>query len=360
MRSRLAGAMLRSAREVSTTLMMVRTAGCTSRLAVLPCPLTAADAAPAPPAGHVEGCPMNVTLFAHPRSLAVDVVQLWRPNQWAKNIYIFAPLLFSRAVLNPAALIAALVACGCFCLWSSAIYCINDVLDATADRKHPRKRERPVAAGRLHPSFAVSLSLGLISTATLLAVVLLPTPFLLISGLFLANGFAYSIYLKHRVIIDVLSIALGFVLRIIAGCYAIGLQPTSWLLVCGFSLALLLGFGKRCLEVTSIEHADEYRSTLLSYNTDKLNLLLGITSSLCLMSYMLYTVSPQTLQLHGTDALIYSVPFVAYGIFRYLFKVQEGGYDGPDELLLQDAIFIINGALWLLTVIGILYFCSSR
>ena len=202
--------------------------------------------------------------------------------------------------------------------------------------------------------------MGLISTATLIAVFRLPTTFLLISGLFLANGFAYSIFLKHRVIIDVLSIALGFVLRIIAGCYAIDVQPTSWLLVCGFSLALLLGFGKRRLEVTGLEQADEYRSTLLSYNTDKLNLLLGITSSLCLISYMLYTVSPQTLQLHGTDALIYSVPFVAYGIFQYLFKVQEGGYDGPVELLSQDSIFVINGALWLITVISILYFLNPH
>src|SRR5262249_27541791 len=123
-------------------------------------------------------------------------------------------------------------------------------------------------------------------------------------------------YLKHRVIVDVLLIAIGFVLRILAGCAALGLRPSSWILVCGFSLAMLLGFGKRRLEIDEGGLATGYRRSLQSYSEAKLNLLLGITSSVCLVSYMLYTVSPQTIQLHRTENLIYSVPLVIYGIFR--------------------------------------------
>jgi 4-hydroxybenzoate polyprenyltransferase len=291
--------------------------------------------------------------------LALDALWLCRPTQWLKNIFVVAPLLFSETALQPSALIAVATALSCFCLWSSSIYCINDIWDVKTDQAHPRKRERPIASGRIRPAMAISLAVALIGAATVLALLMLPPAFVGIGYVYLASSLAYITYLKQRVIIDVLSIAIGYVLRLLAGCLAIDVQPTSWILVCGFSLALILGFGKRRLELASLERASEYRPNLQSYSSDKLNILLGTTSAMCLLSYMLYTVSPETIKLHRTDALIYSVPFVTYGIFRFLFKVQEGQYDGPVELLLRDPVFSINGALWLITVIAILY-CGNR
>src|SRR5262249_28826534 len=148
---------------------------------------------------------------------------------------------------------------------------------------------------------------------------------------------------------------IGFVVRIIAGCVAIGIGPSSWILVCGFSLALLLGFGKRRIELGAPANGTEFRPVLLSYSAEKLNLLLGITASMCLLSYRLYTVSPQTVGVHKTDKLVYTVPFVAYGVFRYLLKVQEGRHDGPVEVLLKDPVFFLNGLLWIGSIVLILY-----
>ena len=157
-----------------------------------------------------------------------------------------------------------------------------------------------------------------------------------------------------------LLIAIGFCLRILAGCAALSLHASSWILVCGFSLAMLLGFGKRRLEIDQDGLDTRYRRSLQSYSVAKLNMLLSITSSICLLSYMLYTVSPQTISLHRTGNLIYTVPFVAYGIFRYLFKVQEGRHDGPVEILLKDPIFALNGLAWIMMVAAIFFVPGLR
>lgn len=284
-----------------------------------------------------------------------DIIRTCRPNQWAKNCFVVAPLLFSQKITDAGSVLAAITAFACFCLWSSAVYCWNDLIDAQADRQHPRKCQRPIAAGRISPSLAVFLGLFLAVEAGLIAWSTLPILFLLYGLLYLANSISYCLLLKHRVIADVMSISIGFVLRLMAGCAAIGVQPTSWILVCGFSLAMLLGFGKRRLEIAALAEPGKYRPTLEYYSADKLNVLLGTASSICLLTYMLYTLSPQTVELHHTDKLIFTVPFVAYGVFRYLFKVQEGLYDGPVELLLKDRIFLINGLLWLGAIVAILY-----
>lgn len=184
-------------------------------------------------------------------------------------------------------------------------------------------------------------------------------PLLLFGALYLANSLAYCLVLKYRVVVDVLAIALGFVLRLLGGCAAIGVEPSSWLLVCGFSLALLLGFGKRRLEVDGLERAAEFRPVLQSYSPEKLNLLLGITASMCLLSYMLYTVAPETVRVHHTDKLVYTTPFVAYGVFRYLLKVQEGQHDGPVEVVVKDWTFSLNVLLWVASVFAILWLSGS-
>jgi 4-hydroxybenzoate polyprenyltransferase len=289
------------------------------------------------------------------RSPLRGIIRLARPNQWVKNVFVLVPLLFSGQVANFAAIWNSAVALACFCLWSSAVYCLNDVLDAGADSRHPRKKSRPIPSGDVSPLVALILAAVLTATAFALAGSALPRQVVLVGALYLANSVAYCVLLKRRVIVDVLVIALGFVLRLVAGCWAIQVEPSSWILVCGFSLALLLGFGKRRLEVASSEQLKEYRPALQSYSAEKLNLLLGVTSAVCLLSYMLYTTSPETARLHGTNALVYTVPFVAYGIFRYLFKVQEGKQDGPVDVLLKDPVFAVNGLLWMVSVVAVLY-----
>jgi 4-hydroxybenzoate polyprenyltransferase len=288
-----------------------------------------------------------------------DIVSICRPRQWTKNVFVLAPVLFSESIGKPANLLSAGIALVCFCFWSSSVYCLNDVLDAKADRQHPRKRHRPIPSGRVSSALATMLGIGLTVLGGIIAYQALPLLFLFFGSIYLANSVLYCFLLKHRVIVDVLSIAIGFVLRLLAGCAAINVEPTSWILVCGFSLAMLLGFGKRRLEVDAVSQTSEFRAALQSYSIDKLNLVLGVTSSICLLSYMLYTVSPQTVQLHHTDKLVYTVPFVAYGIFRYIFKVQEGQHDGPVEVLLKDPVFAINGLLWLVTIIAVLYFLPA-
>jgi 4-hydroxybenzoate polyprenyltransferase len=280
-----------------------------------------------------------------------EVLRLARPQHWVKNVFVLAPLLFG-GLLTWQAVLRIGFAFGCFCLLSSGIYCLNDAFDAPADRRHSRKRHRPVASGAIPVSAALALAAALIGMA-LLASTALSQRFALICGLYVVNNLIYCAYLKHRVIADVLQIAIGFALRILAGCAALGLRPSSWILVCGFSLAMLLGFGKRRLEIDVANSGTTFRHSLRSYSEAKLNLLLGVTSSVCLLSYMLYTVSPETVRLHGTENLIYTVPPVAYGIFRYLLKVQEGRHDGPVELLLKDPVFMLDVLIWIVMVAGI-------
>jgi 4-hydroxybenzoate polyprenyltransferase len=289
------------------------------------------------------------------KSTAHAVRQLCRPQEWLKNVFVLAPLLFSGALRHRAAVAAALAAVGCFCLWSSAMYCFNDVLDAAADRCHPRKRLRPVAAGRLARAWALVLSAGLALVASVAAWALLPLPFVIAGMCYLANAVLYTLVLKHRAIVDVLSIALGFVMRLLAGCVAIAVAPSAWLAVCGFSLAMLLGFGKRRLEIAHVLVGAAFRPALMAYTVAKLNLLLGVTASLCLLSYTLYTVAPTTIERHGTNRMVYTVPLVAYGIWRYVRKGQEGQHDGPIEVLLADWIFPTTIVLWLLLVLMLIY-----
>ncbi len=285
-------------------------------------------------------------------NIAQALIRLMRPEQWTKNVFVLLPILFGHK-LGVTVVPPALLAFACFCLLSSAIYCINDVFDAPADRLHPRKRLRPVASGVVGPSTAIAFAILLFVLAFSLSF-LLPVRFRWIACVYVANNFGYFLLFKRLVILDVLIVAIGFVLRILAGCAAVSIVASSWIIVCGFSLAMLLGFGKRRLELTADRVTPAYRHALESYDEAKLDTLMAITSSLCLMSYMLYTVSPETVARHQTDNLVYSVPIVAYGIFRFLFKVREGGHDGPDELLLKDPVFSLIVLVWLIMVAAIL------
>ncbi len=286
--------------------------------------------------------------------LVLDAVHLCRVRHWVKNVFVLVPFLFAKKDYTASAILTVGIAFACFCLLSSAVYCLNDVIDAPADRAHPRKRTRPVASGRIRPSVAIGMSLILASVALLVASFFLPLPAKVATFLYFFNSLAYCFFLRARVIVDVLVIAIGFVLRLLAGSFAVGAEPSSWLIVCGFSLALILGFGKRRSEIATLSDKADYRPVLDSYSASKLDLLLGVSSAICLLSYMLYTIAPETAALHGTKHLVYTVPFVFYGVLRFVFKTLEGRGDGPVEILTTDPVFTINGLLWCLVVILIL------
>jgi 4-hydroxybenzoate polyprenyltransferase len=290
------------------------------------------------------------------RARGIDLFLLLRPGQWVKNVFVLMPLVFSGSVFDAGRVVAAALACAAFCLASSAVYVLNDVLDAPADRLHPRKRGRPIAAGRVTPQAAAALGVAVTVSAFVLGSFGLPRMFLLMLAIYLGVNVLYCVWLKHRVIVDVMVVAIGFVLRLLAGCVAISVVPSSWILVCGFSLAMVLGFGKRRSEIASFGADASIRPALTSYSAAKLDTLLAVTVSVALISYMLYTVAPETVQRHKTDHLTYTVPFVAYGLFRYLFKTQEGKGDGPTEILLRDPVFLVNGVLWLAAVWVALFF----
>jgi 4-hydroxybenzoate polyprenyltransferase len=292
-------------------------------------------------------------VYAQP-TLLRDFVSLARPRHWLKNVFVLAPLGFAASADRLEALPRVGLAFVVFCLLSSAIYCANDALDADADRMHPTKRNRPVAAGRVSRAQALATAALVALAAFLLSVRLLPWGVTAAAGLYVINNAIYNAWLKNHVIADVMSIALGFVLRLLAGALAIPVDPSSWLLVCGFSLALLLGFGKRRTELATLERGGEYRRALAVYSVPKVDTLLAVCASLTLLSYMLYTVAPDTAQIHGTTRLVYTVPFVVYGIFRFIFKVQEGKGDGPVEILARDWVFTANGLLWAAAVALIL------
>ena len=277
--------------------------------------------------------------------------RLLRPKQWVKNVFVVLPLLFSGLLRTDRATESigyAALAFGLFCAWSSAVYIMNDICDRKSDRQHPRKRNRPIASGEI----SLSAAWGVVVVLAVLPFAAwhtLPCGVFLAGGLFLANNLLYCLKLRSVAIGDVFSIAIGFVLRILGGCFALGVEPSQWILMCGFSLALLLGFGKRRMEMSQ-----EARLALRGYSVEFLNILLGVTAAIALMSYLLYTLAPQTEAIHHTKNLIYATPFVFYGVFRYVWLSLLGKFDGPDEVFYKDVPFAVNGLLWAIAIFIIL------
>jgi 4-hydroxybenzoate polyprenyltransferase len=284
------------------------------------------------------------------------LLRLARPKHWVKNGFVAAPLLFARPEPFQQAMGLAAIAVAVFSLLASAIYCFNDVLDAETDRAHPTKRTRPVASGAVAPGLAVAWGLLLAGGALALAWWRLPHAFLAIFGAYVVNNALYNAYLKHVAIADVISIATGFVLRLVAGAIAIGVVASSWLLVCSFSLALFLGFGKRRSELALAEQGRAYRKVLEAYTTSTLDSAMSISATLTLMCYMLYTIAPETQATHHTANLVYTVPPVFYAMFRFIFKVQAAKGETPEELLLSDPVMLGSGAAWVGLVVLVLNF----
>lgn len=273
-----------------------------------------------------------------------------RPAQWLKNIFVLAPLFFSLSFLDVTAVSHVLFAVLTFILLSSSVYIINDICDIEEDKGHPVKKNRPLPAGLISVKTALYLSGFLNISAWLIAFALLPKACLVIMGFYFVLQLLYTWKLKHEAIIDVISIAAGFVLRVLMGVYAISVAFSPWIILTTFLLALFLAFGKRyneyCLDGYSRKSLENYSSLLLQ-------ILLGISCAAALISYALYAV--ETADNMGKTAFVYTTAFVTFGLFRYLQVVllNKGGGE-PDRVLFRDPVFMLNGLLWGVSAIYIL------
>jgi 4-hydroxybenzoate polyprenyltransferase len=279
-----------------------------------------------------------------------------RPKQWTKNLLAFAAVLFARRMGDPHALANAFVAFACFCLAAGACYLVNDVMDAERDRRHPEKSRRPVASGRLSPA-AAAVGAVVLMVVAVGACVAVNVDLALCVAVYIVLQLAYSFWLKHVVILDVLAIAFGFVLRAIAGALAIQVEISPWLLVCTLLLSLLLAIGKRRGELQMLdEEAANHREALGDYNPYLLDQMTAVVTSATVMAYCLYTFSERTIQDLGTTDLKYTIPFVIYGIFRYLYLVHKRGLGAdPSHLLLTDRPLLATVILWVVVAGVVVY-----
>ncbi len=287
-----------------------------------------------------------------PGSTPRAVLRATRPLQWTKNSVVFAALVFAGRLTDPPSVFLAVLAFIAFCLVSGAVYLVNDVRDIEADRLHPTKRHRPIPSGHLSVNLALSIAAMLVIASLALSWWIRPS-FAAMTAAYLVLMLAYSFGLKHVVILDVVLIAVGFVIRAAAGAVAIDVVISPWLLACTLLLALFLGFGKRRHELAHVEAA-AHRPNLESYTLPLLDQLLVVTATATVVSYLLYTI--ETRAKFGTDALILTVPFVAFALFRYLFLLHRRGEGGrPESLLFSDKPLLLAIIAWGLTCVAVLY-----
>jgi len=290
------------------------------------------------------------------RSLT-DLINALRPRQWTKNLLVFAALLFAQEAMNPRAVAEAIEAFFVFCLLAGSMYLINDSLDIERDRLDPIKRNRPLAAGRLSIPVAVVTAVILLLVALVGAYLAAGFPLLRVCLVYAGISLAYSGFLKHIVIIDVFAIASGFVLRAVAGAVAIGAEISPWLIICTLLLALFLALAKRRGELmTHGDNAHAHRAILAEYTPELLDQMISVVTASTLMSYALYTISERTVEMIGSTNMLYTVPFVIYGIFRYLYLLHQKGIGGhPDRALLRDWPLGVNVLLYAATAALIIY-----
>lgn len=274
-----------------------------------------------------------------------EMIKLLRPKQWIKNLFIFAALIFSMNFLNLLYIGKATVCFILFCMISSSIYILNDIIDVEKDRQHPKKKNRPLAKGTVSIKSA-SIVGSLLMGAALIGSFFFNQKVGIIIGLYLLNNLLYSFKIKHIVIMDIISIAIGFILRVIAGALAIDVQVSAWLLVCTFFISLFLGIGKRRSEIIILDNnAADHRKNLKDYIPKFIDQITSIVISCTIMSYSLYTFTA-----YDHMYMMLTIPFVVYGILRYLhlaYTQDEGG--SPTELVLTDKHIIIDVILWGMT-----------
>jgi len=292
-------------------------------------------------------------------------LQLLRPEQWIKNLFLFAGVVFGHKLLADggvqwAALGLALRGFACFCLVSSAVYIFNDIHDRNEDKLHPRKRERPVAAGRVTPGAAARWA-ALLLLVGAGGALWLDLGFFVIAAGYVVLQTAYTLWLKHATLLDVIAIGLGFVLRAVAGAVVVHVPISPWLVLCTFTLCLFLGFSKRRCELNTLAEngaAARHRRTLAEYTPDLLNHMTTLSAAVAVVSFMLYatdqrTTSPVTGI--GTNHLLYTVPLVIFAIFRFALLVEHGRVDGPTAVVLRDRPFQAAVLLWAIAALVVVY-----
>jgi len=285
------------------------------------------------------------------------LVSLARPHHWIKNGLVFAPLIFSKNAFEPALVMKTLVTFLSFSLVSSSVYVLNDLKDAEFDRLHPEKKDRPIASGEVSEKLALWFT-GILLAAGLIVGAAVGGRVLAVLAVYFALNALYSYHLKKVVIIDVLCVAFGFVLRIFAGAYAIDVAISPWIVLCTFLLSLFLAFSKRRHELVHLNGVGEnHRPVLFHYSESFLDQMIAVVTSATVISYAIYTVSHDTIAHFGTDKLIYTVPFVLYGIFRYLYLVYRMDSGGnPTKVFYTDLPLLVNVFLWLVACMVIIYF----
>ena len=286
---------------------------------------------------------------------------LMRPRQWVKNGFVFMGLLFANEWRQPEMLRRVLLATLAFSLVASGVYVLNDLLDRERDLHHPTKKSRPLAAGQISVTVALLL-LALLWIAGGAVGLWVSRTVLLILLAYVAINLLYSLGLRQVVILDVFLIAAGFMLRILAGTIGVGIAPSQWLLICGFMVALFLGFAKRRAELYALSgETSNHRSVLEHYQPVLLDKMIVVTATCVILTYSLFTMSPLTVQKHHTESLIYTAPFVVYGIFRYIYTLhnQQTGTEPANEIF-RDPHILVSIAGWLMVTLWLISGSGAR
>lgn len=290
----------------------------------------------------------------------MNLIRLLRPHQWIKNIFVFAGLFFAHAWTHFSLVESALLSFIAFCLISSATYIYNDIIDYPHDKLHSVKKHRPLASQQISIATAtIILILCFLLSLSLSLIISYKTTIIILS--YFCLNIIYTHYIKHIVILDVFAISAGFMLRILAGTIGINIPPSPWLMFCGLMITLFLGFTKRRAEGMTLQETDFLsRKVLKEYNTVFLDKMIGITASCSIIGYGIYTLSPETIHVHHTANLIYTLPFVIYGIFRYLYLLHQksetphkNGEDTSKDLL-TDKPLMITTLLWIFVTLWVI------
>jgi len=289
-------------------------------------------------------------------------IALMRPSQWIKNVVVLAGVVFAGRLSDPEFALRAMGAFAAFCVLSSAAYVFNDLVDVEKDRRHPEKCRRPIASGAVSPGAAGALA-GALAIVGLGVAYWLGPRFGVTACVFVLINVLYTLWLKRQVIIDVMAIATSFIIRAIGGVEVLrdldpGVDLSAWLLLCTFFLALVMSFGKRRSELVLLEDgAKDHREALGDYSIQLFDSIIPMLTACAILAYSIYTIWPDTVAKFGTDKLVYTVPFVVYGFFRYLFLIRERGLGGnPSEIVFRDGALLSSVVVWMGAIVGILYF----
>jgi decaprenyl-phosphate phosphoribosyltransferase len=284
------------------------------------------------------------------------MIRLVRPGHWIKNVLVLFPVVFAMRTDDVSAWQAAGLATVAFCLVASAIYIFNDICDRTSDRLHPHKKNRPLASGHISTTAAAIEAICLMAGGIILTL-FVNHLLTVVVILYVLLQWAYTLLLKHKVIVDVICIAMGFVLRAVAGAVAISEEVSVWLFVCTFTLCLFMGFCKRCNEMATLtepRQASGHRKALAAYSSDLLTHLITLSAGVAVVAFLLYASNEQTVKNFGTNYLLYTLPIVVYGITRFAMLSMKGCYSDPTDLFLHDRPFQLTVVVWFVAVVGII------